>query len=99
MIVYKITNKINEKSYIGQTIGPIEKRWNSHCSKQKRGHGIFYRAIAKYGKENFEIKILARCNSIQEMNHREVYYIKLFNTLAPNGYNLDTGGKNKKAHP
>jgi group I intron endonuclease len=56
------------------------------------------RAIQKYGRENFEIKVLARCASIEEMNHREEYYIKIFNTLSPNGYNLDSGGKNRRTH-
>jgi group I intron endonuclease len=55
-----------------------------------------HQAIKKYGKENFEIKVLARCDSLEEMNHREAYYIKLFNTLRPNGYNLMSGGGNSK---
>src|SRR5271166_6524834 len=92
MIVYKITNKINGKAYIGQTTQPMELRWLDHC---KKGHAL-YNAIKKYGKEAFELRILAKCNTMEEMNHREVYYIKLFNTLAPNGYNLKNGGNNKK---
>jgi len=54
-----------------------------------------YYAIQKYGPEAFEIKLLARCNSLNEMNHREEYYIKLFNTLSKNGYNLTTGGESR----
>ena len=91
MIVYKITNKINGKCYIGQTVKPIQRRWkqhivgNGHCSAI---HG----AITKYGIDNFDVKIISHNNSIEEMNHRERYYIKLFNSLAPNGYNLTEGG-------
>jgi group I intron endonuclease len=99
MVVYKITNKITNESYIGQTVQSLKKRWNSHCSiKSGNKCTYIYRAIQKYGKENFEISIITRCNSIEEMNHREAYYIKLFNTLAPDGYNLDSGGKNKRTH-
>lgn len=96
MIVYKITNKINLKSYIGQTINSLEWRWKRH--QHKSNCHLLFNAIRKYGKENFEIKVLAYCNNIEEMNHREQYYIKLFKTLAPNGYNLDSGGNNKTMH-
>lgn len=93
-----ITNKINRKRYIGQTVQKLEKRWLSHCNPNNITKMIITRSIHKYGKDNFEIKILAKCNSIEEMNHRETYYIKLFNTLFPNGYNLDSGGSNKRTH-
>lgn len=97
MIVYKITNKINNKVYIGQTIISIRKRWTSHCSLSKSVHRSAIRsAIQKYGKDNFEIKVIAKCNSIDELNHREKYYISLFKSLAPNGYNLESGGNLKK---
>lgn len=52
------------------------------------------RAIRKHGKKNFSIKTLAKCNSLEELNHREQYYIRLFDTLYPNGYNLRPGGDN-----
>ena len=97
MLVYKILNKINGKEYIGQTIHSLEKRWYGHCNGE-RSCRYLRRAIEKYGKDNFKIKVLARCNTREEMDHREAYYIKLFNTLAPSGYNLDSGGKNKQHH-
>ena len=93
MIVYKIKNLLTNISYIGQTVQSLEKRWIHHCTPNS-GCKYLSNAIQKYGKENFEIKVLAYCNNIEEMNHREQYYIKLFNTLAPNGYNLMTGGGN-----
>jgi|SRR5271166_5379469 len=95
MIIYKITNKINGMQYIGQTIHSLNYRWSQHCSKKSLCHKLSY-SIQKYGKENFEIKVITRCNTIEEMNYREEYYIKLFNTLSPNGYNLLPGGNNKK---
>ena len=97
MIVYKITNKITGKSYIGQTVSSLSKRWSDHNSS-KKNCTYLKRSIEKYGKNAFQIKILVRCNNIEEMNHREQYYIKLFNTLAPNGYNLESGGNNKRLH-
>lgn len=95
MIIYKITNKINSKAYIGQTIQKLENRWKRHINSKNNGSAIRF-AIQKYGKENFEIKVLTRCNSLEEMNHRETYYIKLFDTFGPNGYNLTSGDTNKK---
>lgn len=92
MIVYKITNKINGKAYIGQTVQTLSKRWNRHVHNKSK-NSVISLAIRKYGVENFEIRILSRCNTIEEMNHRETYYIKLFNTLATNGYNLKLGGQ------
>lgn len=89
-IIYKITNKLNGKRYIGQTKKDAEQRFREHVySKRKFAMCL---AIQKYGKENFEITILAHCNSLKEMNHREQYYIRLFNTLSPSGYNLRSGG-------
>lgn len=93
--IYKIINKLDGKVYVGQTVSSLQKRWREHCSAHSECRYVS-RAIIKYGKENFEIKVLAHCNSIEEMNHREQYYIKLFNTLAPSGYNLTSGGSERK---
>ena len=73
----------------------VAKRWKAHCTDKKGYCRLLSRAIKKYGKENFEIKTIIRCDTIEEMNHREQYCIKILNTLKPNGYNLMTGGKNK----
>jgi group I intron endonuclease len=91
MILYKITNKITGKRYIGQTIQELDLRWQQHCYKSE---GCLYlvNAIKKYGKKNFEVLPISRCNTKEEMDDRERYYIKLYNTLAPNGYNLKSGG-------
>jgi group I intron endonuclease len=96
MLVYVITNTINNKRYIGQTVQKLEARWKRHTYPSR--NMAISRAIKKHGSEHFNIRVLARCVSIEEMNHREAYYIKLFNTLCPNGYNLDSGGKNKITH-
>ena len=100
MIIYLITNKITGKRYIGQSVNTLKHRWNQHVSHSKnpKRSGILCSAIRKYGRQNFQIKVLSKCESIEEMNHRETYYIRLFNTLTPYGYNLDSGGKNKMVH-
>lgn len=91
MLLYKIINKLNNKVYIGQTVNSLRQRWVGHCNTKAKT--AIASAIKKYGKENFEIKVIARANSINELNYREIYYIKLFNSLSPVGYNLTYGGQ------
>ena len=57
-----------------------------------------HQAIRKYGAENFEWNIVEEC-SIQDIDQKEQYYIKLFDTLAPNGYNILQGGQKTRAIP
>lgn len=93
MLIYKITNKINGKIYIGQTIQKsARKRWSTHC----RGieNSAISLSIKKYGKENFLFEVLENCASLEELNKREEFLIQELNTLAPNGYNLKPGGNN-----
>lgn len=97
MYVYKITNKINDKIYIGQTTRSIEQRWKEHC--RDYSCRALANAIKKYGKENFTISILQKCSSIDELNKKEQYYITQLKTLSPFGYNLNTGGCNYKISP
>lgn len=82
--IYQITNKINNKSYIGQSIH-IERRWMEHC--RPSANSQIAQAIKKFGKDNFEFKILEEC-SIQELDEKEIYYIQKYNTINPNGYNV-----------
>lgn len=93
MIVYAITNKINGKQYVGQTIRSLKERWAEHCKKTSDCSAII-RAIQKYGKENFTIQTIYTAVSIEELNKKEQEFIKEFNTFKPNGYNLTTGGLN-----
>jgi group I intron endonuclease len=96
MIIYVIKNKLDGKMYIGQTTKTAEERFRLHCNAATNCRYL-KAAIKAHGKENFEVKVLARCESVDEMNHREAYYIKLFNSLAPSGYNLMTGGHHKNS--
>jgi group I intron endonuclease len=96
MTIYKITNTINGKSYIGQTIRTIKQRWCNHlCAmkKNKNKHPL-YRAIAKYGIENFIIEEIGGANSQSELNYQEWLLIYKNDTLWPNGYNMMEGGTN-----
>ncbi len=95
MYIYKITNLVNGKSYIGQTLRSIDKRWIEHRSF-KRGCPVLANAMKSYGKDNFKIEKLAEASSIEELNLLEIRFIKEFNSLKPNGYNLQEGGKNCK---
>ena len=93
--IYKITNKINGKSYIGKT-NDIVRRWKEH----RYGHGgtsILSKAFAKYGLDNFEFSIICEhdYHTKEEMNKKlselEVYYIGVYNTFKK-GYNATIGG-------
>lgn len=94
MYIYKITNKINGKIYIGQTIGSIKNRWQKHCCASNSKPGIAA-AIKKYGKENFIIKEIGGANSQSELNYKEWLLIHKNKCIAPNGYNLRGGGNSK----
>lgn len=93
MIIYKITNKINGKVYIGQTIRSLSVRWAKHCCKEKKNYAI-QNAIQKYGKENFTVEEIDGANSLSELNYLEQHHIYINNCTAPNGYNLTSGGNN-----
>lgn len=92
--IYKITNLINNKMYIGQSVH-IEQRWKDHkvrayyedCEEYERP---LYRAMRKYGLDNFSFEIIEECE-IQALNEREQYWIQFYDTFK-NGYNLTFGG-------
>lgn len=88
--IYKFTNKINNKSYIGQSIC-IEKRYQQHLYSASKSKLPFHLALVKYGIDNFDFKVLVECSK-DELNDKEKYYIKQYNSLVPNGYNLQQGG-------
>ena len=85
--IYKITNKINNKIYIGQSVH-IERRWQEHC--QESSTSVIAKAIKKYGKENFIFEVLEeyQVEDYDKLNEREMYFIHQYNSLVPNGYNV-----------
>lgn len=90
-IIYKVTNKLNGKSYIGQTIEELYKRKQRH--ENSKGNYYFISAIRKYGKNNFEWGILEHCDSKEELDEMEFHYIKQYNSFGKEGYNLTYGGE------
>ncbi len=98
--IYLITNNLNGKKYVGQTIAQdINKRWKSYYNLRKKQIGIcFYNALNKHKPENFKFEIICICFD-DDCNKYEEDYIQKFDTLSPNGYNLRLGGKNGKQHP
>jgi group I intron endonuclease len=94
--IYKFTNKINNKSYIGQSVN-IANRVQDHFYRafynyhtNREYDKAFYRALRKYGKENFNFEILEECSK-EDLNEREKYWIKYYNSYE-NGYNETIGG-------
>ena len=88
MVIYKITNLLNGKIYIGQTKQPIEKRFLQHS----KANSPLGQAMRQCGLENFIIEIIERCENQEQMNEREKFWIKVLNSLVPNGYNILNGG-------
>ena len=88
MFLYRITNKINNKKYIGIT-NDYKKRWSNHkCNKKM----VIGKAIQKYGAENFIFEVLFSNLSLEKASELEQKYIEKENTLVPNGYNIAKGG-------
>ena len=97
--IYKITNKINGKCYIGQSIN-IEKRWKAHknkafCPSSNDYEKLLYRAMRKYGLENFSFEVL-ECCTIGELDSKEKYYIQFYQSYKDKGYNQDEGGSDTR---
>lgn len=92
--IYKITNLVNNKSYIGQTTNTIEYRWKEHLNCLNKPECVnrpLYRAIKKYGVQNFSIEEIEKCEE-NELNEKEIYWISFYNTYEA-GYNLTIGGE------
>jgi group I intron endonuclease len=87
-----VKNLIDGKMYIGKTKYTLEHRKKEHIkSIDKRVNSLLYRAIKKYGIDNFEWSVLCECKSEDELNKMEVDYISKYNTFN-SGYNMTTGG-------
>lgn len=101
LVIYKITNLINNKVYIGQTINYKERlrhhKQTAFRESDKNRDKPLYRAIRKYGLENFKFEIIDDTAKTQEeLNQKEIYYIELYDCIIDTGkgYNLETGGGN-----
>jgi group I intron endonuclease len=96
--IYQIKNLVNNKLYIGQTTRPLHKRiyeYKSAFNLNKFHNQYLLNAFNKYGWDNFEFKIIDSGSTIDELNNKEISYIKKFNTTNKSiGYNISDGGRN-----
>ena len=94
-IIYKVTNKINNKVYIGQTIQTLSQRRNKHYYKANNEANInthFINALRKYPKESFSWEIIDQANSQEELENKDKYWIQYYNSIN-DGYNTKDGGE------
>lgn len=101
--IYKITNKINNKIYIGQTIKQratdrfSQHRYRARHLNEEKGNSYLYKAMNCHGVDNFDFEVIEEVeNSL--LNEREIYWISFYNSLVPNGYNLTAGGEGTKGY-
>ncbi len=98
MYIYKITNNLNNKIYVGQTINDVQVRFEEHCRPSKN-KTLIDRAINKYGRENFTVETICETDSIDKLNELEIHYIAKLDSMNPEvGYNLCIGGGNTKGY-
>ena len=93
-IIYKVTNKLNNKIYIGQTIQNLSERKAKHYYKarQKEYDTHFINALRKYPEESFIWEIIDQANSQEELDSKEKYWIQYYNSIN-DGYNTKDGGE------
>ncbi len=91
--IYKITNKLNNKCYIGQSNNPME-RWKQHkwraLNEINKDRSAIHDALREVGIENFDFSIIGW---FEDYNEKEKYYIQFYHSLIPNGYNIMEGGE------
>ena len=95
--IYKITNNIDGKFYIGKTHYAVDKRIYAHMwvsDNRNDTNSKIHSAIRKYGKENFTVEIIDEARSEKELNEKEIYWIKALNAQdSAVGYNIAKGGE------
>lgn len=94
MILYKLTNSVNGKVYIGITTRTLHNRWIRHKSSANTGSQCpIHRAIRKYGVDKFIVEVLSTFTNIQELKEAEIRYISIYESNdSTKGYNLTRGG-------
>ena len=101
--IYKITNKINNKIYIGKTTRNPEVRWKEHIrdsknnkNNKKNNNILLYNAFNKYEIDNFSFEVITEEKN-EKLNEKEKKYIQLYNSFSrQNGYNITDGGDGGK---
>jgi len=96
MIIYRIYNKKDGKSYVGQSVNPFHKRYKGSDWYKHTHNEILINSVDKYGIENFDYEILEEgVSTIEELNSLEVKYADEYDSYRPNGYNIRGCGDNK----
>lgn len=97
MIIYKATNTVNNKIYIGQTINTLNYRMKQHFRETKRPNRpntYFHNAINKYGEDTFVFEEIDSAETQEELDEKERYWISYYESNnKAKGYNLDEGGR------
>jgi group I intron endonuclease len=93
--IYKATNMVNGKKYIGQTIQPLSLRKKQHAHAK----GMLSQAIRKYGVKNFRFEIIDHASDKDSLNKKEAFWIDFHKSMSPQGYNLTTGGDANTTFP
>lgn len=94
--IYKITNLINNKVYIGKTERTVNKRWKEHVKNAKTDkyqNIILYRAMRKYGIDNFKVEAIDEVSNFEDLDEREIYWINYYQSCGEKGYNATGGGE------
>lgn len=97
-IIYKATNLINGKVYIGQTTNSLEQRVKQHFFKKDDGT-YFHNALKKYGQDGFKWDIIDQANNEDELSKKEIYWIAYYESFTDKskGYNSTSGGETSKS--
>lgn len=91
MVIYVIKNRITGKMYVGQTRKTSLERWKEHCRETRCS--ALNNAIKKYGANSFIVFDVDTAETQDELDEKERIWIKRLGTMAPNGYNLRSGGR------
>lgn len=91
-IIYLRRNKVNGKCYVGQTVNLKQREYEWRCFKKIYANKYIDEDRAKYGLDNFTAEVLAEADTREEAWELEQRFIRDFNTIWPNGYNLSKGG-------
>jgi len=95
VIIYKVTNLVNNKIYIGKTVKKLNRRKKEHMvdSRGKKYNSVFHAAIRKYGPGNFCWEVLDEVMFSDLLLDLERFYIKKYRSMVPFGYNICSGGE------